>query len=109
MRLFSNKPSQAQIVYTDEQRRQKAAQKHLDGLIEDICEDVGVCREKYTSEKTLLLAILKKPEARLNSCWKRYAIYDNSYRLLKELGVKVDAKYAWFTNIKEHILQIKPN
>jgi hypothetical protein len=109
MKLFPNKSTQQKIAYDEEGHRQKAAQEHLDKLIDDICKDIGIYREKYTSEKMLLLAIINSPEAKLNSCWRKFAIYDSSYRLLKELNVSVSSRYAWFTNLKEYILQIKPN
>ena len=102
MNILPNKYDMPEVLYDRHKRNCEIAQAHLDELIIEICQTVGVHREKYPSEKDLLLAILNKPEARLNGFWRKCMMYDTSYSLIKKLGIRVSAKYQWLTNIKEH-------
>lgn len=102
MKILSNKECAQQVSLDVDKKRRKIAEMHLDELICDICQSVGISRDRYPAEKDLLLAILKRPEAGLNGCWRKCMMYDTSYSLIKKLGIRVSAKYQWLTNIKEH-------
>lgn len=108
MKLFLSKKENTN-THTDQEKLQKIAQAHLDDIIDAICDDVGVCRKKYDSEKILVLKILEKPEARLAGCWRKFAVYDSNYKLIKKLGIEVNTRYEWFAELQECILNVKSN
>lgn len=81
------------------------AELHIFNILKSICKTLKIPIEEWTVDKNLLIAILKNIDSADNECMTKCMLYDNSYRLAKSLKIKIDPKYRWFLNIKEHIKQ----
>jgi hypothetical protein len=79
------------------------AEKHLDNLLEQLCEQVNLQILDWDMDKTLLKAIISNPKIKNSNCLKLCAAYDEAYKLMKALKIKIDTRYRWFTQITEHI------
>jgi REP element-mobilizing transposase RayT len=83
------------------------AEKYLDNLLEQICEKVNLKIADWDLDKNLLKALISSPKTKTVACLNLLASYDECYRLLKSLKIKIDPRYRWFTQITEHIKTTK--
>ena len=86
-----------------ETERKEIAEKHLRNLLDKVCQSVDIRLSEWDVDKELFLAIINSPKARARKRCQAFVDYDRSYLLLKELDVKIPARYRWFTNIIQHI------
>ena len=83
------------------------AEKYLDNLLEELCEKVNLKIADWDLDKNLLKAVITSPKAKTVDCLNLFASYDECYKLLKSLKIKIDPRYRWFTQITEHIKTTK--
>lgn len=86
-----------------ELEQKQKAEKRLNQLLDNICQAVDIRTVEWDFDKELFIAIISSSHKKLERSMKSLKDYDDYYALIKELGISIDAKYRWFTNIKEHI------
>lgn len=87
----------------NELTQKEKAEKRLTSLLDTICRAVDIQIVEWDFDKELFVAIISSSKQKLNKAIPAFTEYDECYMLFKDLGITVDAKYRWFTNIKEHI------
>lgn len=87
----------------NELAQKQKAEKRLSDLLDIICRAVDIPIIEWDLDKELFVAIISSSKQKLAKATIVFAEYNECYLLFKDLGITVDAKYRWFTNIKEHI------
>jgi hypothetical protein len=107
--MLSKKTLNKKISYKLRNRKplsqQEIAERHLYLLLDKICSSVDIQLDDWDVNKDLLYAIIASKKSASLRSWKKYNEYDLSYSLIKKLGIKIDVKYLWFTDIAEHTKQ----
>lgn len=84
------------------EKSKTVAEKYLDNLLAQLCEKVNLQILDWDMDKTLLKAIISNPKVKSIDCLKLCVAYDEAYKLMKTLKIKIDTRYRWFTQITEH-------
>lgn len=98
-----NRKAACQAIQKTDRQQVEIAEKYLDRQLDKICLGLNIQVEEWNKDKELLLLILKHPKARSVYQKKRYDQYDTVYKMIKELHIKINPKYRWFTNIATHL------
>lgn len=86
--------------------RTKQGEQRLHRLLDKICLSVGLQLAEWdieTDAEKLVCAILDSVKVDSAKALKSYEIYDECFHLLKAVGIDVNHKYNWFTNLKQLI------
>lgn len=81
----------------------ETAEKYLRRLLDKICQAVDIRLSEWDVDKDLFVAVLNSPKQKLLKSYQACADYSECYMLLKELNIKIPAKYHWFANILDYI------
>ena len=87
----------------NELAQKEKAELRLAQLLDTICRAADIQIVEWDFDKELFVAIIGSSKQKLDKAMTAFTEYDECYMLFKDLGIAVDAKYRWFTNIKEHI------
>jgi len=95
------KKAAQQTINHDVTQLTNIAEKHLDQILDKLCAAVDLQRDEWDINKKLFVAVINSKKIRNKQALQKCTTYDTSYRLLKKLGIKINSKYRWFTNINE--------
>jgi hypothetical protein len=99
-----------QSTQKDESYRIKQGERSLNRLLDKICLSVGLQLADWDIDDDpvrLVQAILDSDKLDSPKAFKSYEIYDECFNLLKAVGITVDYKYNWYTNLKQLAIKNK--
>jgi hypothetical protein len=79
-------------------KNRDVVEEHLQQILQEMCECVGVDINQWNIDKQLFKAIVNSDTACENFS-KLSSAYDTCYFLAKKLNIKVNPRYYWFANI----------
>jgi hypothetical protein len=86
-----------------EHYREKIADKYLRDLLDKACLSVDIQLDEWDMNRTLYKSLIEAPKIKSKKSLMLFSNFDNCYNLLKELNIRVNVKYKWFTDIQNHI------
>jgi hypothetical protein len=87
----------------NEYLREKLADKYLRALLDSACDSIDIQLDEWDMNKELYQTIIKAPKIKSKRSLALFSNFDHCYNLLKELKIRVNVKYKWFTDIQNHI------